>query len=208
MASKDKIDYFRIYDFLYKRGYHSKGKNHGQKYVSRLCRAFEFSSILEIGCSQGLTVGKFLKERKEAYGIDVSLDAIKQAVGKKYNIPNCIQASATKIPFIDNFVDAIFTCDVLEHLTEEDVHKALNEIKRITKKYLFIVFDEKAEGNRSWIEQGKKEYPVLFNQIPNLHLTVKPITWWRDEIEKRGFKLVRKIILDKHYPAVHIFEAR
>jgi len=204
MDKKD-INYFKIYDFLYKIGYHGKGQNHGAKYIDKLCRMFDFDTILDIGCSQGITVGKFLKRRKLAYGIDVSLNAIRMATGKKYNIPNCIQASATNIPFVDNFVDAVFTCDVLEHLTEEDVQKAIDEINRITKRYIFIIFDDAIEGNRSWIEKGKEMYPIIFDKIPNLHLTIKTISWWKKEIEKRGFKLKKKVYLNG-FPQLHCYE--
>lgn len=199
------MNYFKIYEFLYKNGYHARGKNHGQKYVDKLCNIFDFDTILEVGCSQGLTVGKFLKRRKLAFGIDVSLNAVKQATGKKYGIPNCIQASATDIPFIDNFVDAVFTCDVLEHLTESDIDKALDEIARVSSMYLFIVIDDKAEGNRDWIELGKQKYPELFAKIPNLHLTVQPIKWWIKKIETRGYKLIKRMQRENG-PAIHCFK--
>lgn len=183
------MNYFSVYEKLYKLGYHSKLKNHGQKYVDLLVRGYEFKTILEIGCSNGMAVQQFRKKRKLAYGIDVSSIAIRYAAEKAF-VPNCIIASATDIPFVDNFVDAIFSCDVLEHLEEKDVFKALGQIKRLTKRYLFLVIDTEIERNRDWIEKAKETYSGEFQDIENLHITVWPIRKWKKVISDYGFKLI------------------
>jgi len=186
-----KLDYFKVYELLYKLGYHSKLKNHGQNYVDNIIGNHRFKTILEIGCSNGMAVQKFNKKRKIAYGIDCAHIAIRYAA-EKACVPNCILASATDIPFKNNFVDAIFSCDVLEHLTEGDVRKALREITRVTKNLLFVVLDCEPERNREWIRKAKKGYAREFEGIDNLHLTVWPAIKWREVIQSYGFRYVRK----------------
>lgn len=196
-----KLNYFKAYDKLYSIGYHSKLKNHGQRYATYLSNEYKFNTILDIGCSNGMAVNKFFRKRKIAYGIDVSDIAIRYAAEKAF-VPNCIMASATNIPFVNNFVDAIFSCDVLEHLVEKDVYKALREIHRVTNKYFFVVLDCKPEGNREWIEKAKIQFPDIFGDIDNLHITIWDEHRWTKEIRSVGFNLIT------HNGDLYIFEKK
>ena len=126
---------------------------------------------------------------KTAYGMDVSEIAIRYCGEVSYT-PNCVLGSADDIPFKDNFFDAVFSCDVLEHLTEDDVFKALDEIARVSKRYLFVVLDCKPEGNREWINKAKVEFPNEFEGIDNLHVTIWDEQTWKKNIRKAGFKFV------------------
>jgi len=185
------LNYFDLYEKLYRLGYHSKLKNHGQQYVDNIVGNHEFDVILEIGCSNGMATQKFGKRRKTAYGIDCAHIAIRYAAEKAF-CPNCILADATNIPFIDNFADAIFSCDVFEHLLEKDIYLALAQVKRLTKRWFFIVLDCEAERNREWIDKAKKGYAREFEGIENLHLTVWTPEKWREVIQSYGFRYIRK----------------
>jgi ubiquinone/menaquinone biosynthesis C-methylase UbiE len=187
----ESMKYFKVYEILYREGYHSMLKNHGQQYVENIIGNHDFKSMLEIGCSNGMAIKQFKKRRKLCYGVDVSHIAIRYAAEKAF-VPNCILASATDIPFVDNFVDAVFSCDVFEHLTEKDVHKALRQVKRLTKKFFFVVLDCHPERNRDWIEKCKQKYPVEFKDIDNLHLTIWEPSKWRSIIQGYGFRFLRK----------------
>jgi len=184
-----KFNYFKAYEKLYEMGYHSKAKNHGKRYANYLMNNYKFKTVLDVGCSNGLAVNKFFRRKRKAYGIDVAHIAIRYAA-EVFNTPNCILSSAMDTPFRDGFFDAVFSCDVLEHLTERDVFKALSEMHRITNKYLFLVLDCKPEGNREWIEKGKKQYPELFGEIENLHITIWDSHTWKKNIKSCGFDFV------------------
>lgn len=192
MASEGVMDYKRIYELLYSIGYHSKQKNHGKKWVKYLTTSYSFDSVLEIGCSNGVAVRAFRSRGINAYGLDASEIAIRMCAEGSF-VPNCIVASATDVPFIDNFVDAVYSCDVYEHLTEDDVIKAIKEAHRLTKKYFFIVLDCQIEGNREWITKAKEKFPNEFEDIDNLHVTVWPEYKWKNTIESHGFKYINKI---------------
>lgn len=186
----ERIDYQKLYEKLYRLGYHSKAKNHGQRYAKYVCDNFHFNNILEIGCSNGLATKSFQHNKRLAYGMDISEIAIRYA-GEKFFVPNCIVGNILDIPFKDKFFDAVFTCDVLEHLTLRDVDRALKEIRRVSKQYLFAVIDEKEERNRHWINKGKALHPGTFGKIKNLHLTVMSFEEWIIKIEKYGLKFIR-----------------
>lgn len=87
-------------------------------------------NLLDIGCgkpSNFMVNGAFLNfiDKKDSYGIDINDIEI-----SKYKF---IKADIRNTPFQDKHFDNVVAMEVLEHLSPEDLNKALNEIKRIMK---------------------------------------------------------------------------
>lgn len=96
-------------------------------------------SILDIGCHGGTFTKKVIEKlkNKQVYGIDISHKAIDLA---KQRIPygHFEVASAEELPFNENFFEAVFCLEVLEHV--DDPKKVLSEIKRVLKKGGYVIF--------------------------------------------------------------------
>lgn len=94
-------------------------------------------SILDAGCGEGFTMNKLLENNlaKKMEGIEYSNESI--SYGKKI-FPNLVikQANIYELPYEDNTFDLIMCTEVLEHL--EKPTKALEEMLRVSKKYLII----------------------------------------------------------------------
>lgn len=180
------MDYKKIYSFIYSRGYHKDLKNHGIKYVDYIVENYSFSTILEVGCSQGMAVKSFIEKGKYCKGIDVSSVAIKES--EKTTEGNCIWGSVLNIPFKDKSFNAVFSSDVLEHLEPNDVPISIKEIKRVSTQYLFLKIAFGKEINTQWADllQKTKGYA----NVKNLHLTVKNKNWWIDEIEDEEWEFI------------------
>ena len=196
------MDYKYIYDKLYEIGYHDKGKNHGCNYIRYFINNYKFNRILEVGCSNGRAVRDMQKKGKGAYGIDISPIAIRYAT-EKYAVRNCIEGSACDIPFKDNFFDAVFSCDVLEHLAEEDAIRAIHEIHRVCTGYIFLKISPELEQNRSMLDKAKELKLKHFDNIENLHITVKPIEWWIEQIT-----FCKRVYFEKNIGNLLIFRVR
>lgn len=102
--------------------------------------------VLDVGCHSGTFTQKLLAKlnTKDIYGIDISPAAI--ALAKKRLIFGNFQiADVTRLPFKDNFFEAVFCLEVLEHI--DDPITALKEIKRVLKKagklYILVPSDNK-----------------------------------------------------------------
>ena len=177
------MNYKRIYERLYDIGYHDKGKNHGVKYVKPICREFAFSTLLEVGCANGITTHKFHKRNKIAYGIDISSIAVRYAT-EQFGVRNVIEGNILDIPFKDNFFDAVFSCDVLEHLEPDDIKPAIMEILRVANHFIFAKISPSIEGNKEFLNKAKVQFRGEFKKVKNLHLSVFPIKEWVKKFEE------------------------
>jgi SAM-dependent methyltransferase len=97
-------------------------------------------SILDCGCGNGF----FQTYLSEVFGLECAgIDFSKEMIRLNPN-PRTYLASVTKIPFKDNSFDLVTCSQLLHHLSEEERLKALEEMRRVAKKYIFI-----AEPNRN-----------------------------------------------------------
>lgn len=88
-------------------------------------------SILDAGCGNGLITNE-LVELYDVCGIDSSAEAL------KYLKCPSQQASVTLIPYPDKRFDLVMCNEVLEHLDDKSLQKAIAELKRVSAKYLLI----------------------------------------------------------------------
>lgn len=124
-------------------------------------------SILDVGCGRGYGLATTTREfrPKIAVGIDISIQGWK--LNQDIRGPSrarFVVADAAHLPFRAGIFDFVFSSDVLEHLDESSVIKALKEIKRVGKKFWYIVAC-------TIVEQSKYA-------VGPLHLTVKDSDWW------------------------------
>lgn len=83
--------------------------------------------VLDFGCSSGGLVQYLQKLNYNAFGCDVSEEAIK--TGRQKNIANLTSLKENHLNFRSEFFDGVLALDVLEHL--EDESWAINEIQRV-----------------------------------------------------------------------------
>ena len=94
-------------------------------------------NVLDAGCGEGFSLYKLSEYNigEKLEGIDYSKEAI--SIGKKL-FPNLSlkQGSIYNLPCKDNTFDLVLSTEVLEHL--ENPKKALQEILRVSKKYILV----------------------------------------------------------------------
>lgn len=173
-------------------------------YYIRLKRVIELAGsgkrILDVGCGDGFLESKLKKNFKEIYGIDLNETdlAIAKILNPEKRI-NFVKASASKLPFKNDFFDVVVCTEVIEHIKEDSI--VIDEIKRVLKRKGKLI-----------ITTPDKKFPFLYDPInyflmrlSNKHI---PIGVWgfghiklydsEDMIKLlKGFK-VKKIIKDPH----------
>lgn len=192
-ANPVSVNYADLYERLYQKGYNRTPDHAASRVLPYVLENLQFDSALEIGCGFGDSLAILKACGKEAVGVDISETAVREASGKGRKVS---LADARSLPFPDGSFDLVYSADVMEHLVESDVPRAVAEQARVARKFV-------AHRIACWAEKSN------WHQIAghNLHLTVQPLSWWIEQYVKAGLTLIytdesRELIVleKKHEP--------
>ncbi len=147
-----------------------------------------FGGQLEVLRSMGFT---------NLYGVELN-PSIADFGRKRVRGINLIEGDALNLPFKDGYFDFVFTSGVLIHIAPKDRAKAMREIHRCSKKYIwgFEYFAEKSQeivyrGNRNRL--WKADFPAIFQkQFPKLKLVKQRLYQYKGETNKDVMYLFKK----------------
>lgn len=147
----------------------------GTAALTYIVAKLKFSSVLDVGCGMGFQLLGFLKSGKDVRGIEVC-DYLLDNFLKVFVQTDLVRkARIQQIPFNAETFDLVYCTDVLEHLVEGDVDVAIEELVRVSRKYIFVT-----------VACG----PTILCQELKLHETIKPISWWDNKWKKYRLKRV------------------
>ena len=163
------------------------------KFIKDLALSLKAKNVLEVGCNTGNDLNAFPQDF-EVHGIDLNENAIEKAK-KKLSSFKFQKASVIDIPFSDSSIDFVFTHNVLNYINDEEVPKAVNELFRVSSKYILNceLFDEN-ESSMDVVETKAKhrnmlkrwsDFKVKIISHVDMHEDIDP--------KKTRFTLVRKI---------------
>jgi SAM-dependent methyltransferase len=93
--------------------------------------------VLDFGCGSGRHVIYFTKKGFDVYGFDITEEGIKITKGwlKKEKLRANLKIGPfnKKLPYKDNFFDAVISTNAIHHTTIENIRKEIKEIERILK---------------------------------------------------------------------------
>ncbi len=134
--------------------------NHGARAVGTVVK-WAPASVLDMGCGWN----EFAKLVKS------SLPETR-VVGADFSCPGAdVNCEAASIPFPDKEFELVTSFDMLEHLPECEVEKALEEMARVAQRFIFSI------SYQDSVTRWRGE---------TLHPTVKPEEWWVSKIAKAG----------------------
>src|SRR6516225_1630257 len=93
---------------------------------------FQPKRTLEVGCATGAIVRNLNEIDCEAYGIDVSEWAVRNAEHRNVKL-----ASADSLPFPDKYFDLVISCHTIEHLPDAVFERAMQEMTRVGSAFQF-----------------------------------------------------------------------
>jgi len=101
----------------------------------------DVATVLEIGCGNGRLINQ-ISEKYKTIGLDISRTALHFVKGGR------VAGRCNVLPFRAQSADLVICADVLEHLPEEMLRLAVDELKRVSKRYVMIgvPFKERFEG--------------------------------------------------------------
>lgn len=147
--------------------------------------------ILEIGCGGGAMVGamNFYRPDLEFYACDISEVALSYAK-KDFPKVKFSYGDVYKLPFKDNYFDAVVAFDLLEHL--ENPKKALAQVKRVLKKEGIIHFAIPYEGSLTNLEGIMTRLGWRAKKIYCGHVKQFFLGELEKLIERQGFRKVER----------------
>jgi pseudaminic acid biosynthesis-associated methylase len=98
-------------------------------------------SILEVGCNTGFNLGimkTWMPDPRNIWGCDINERNIAQARQRWPDIQTCY-ASGFDLPFRDGYFDLVFTSGVLIHQKPTEVEAMMQEIIRVSGKYVMAI---------------------------------------------------------------------
>jgi ubiquinone/menaquinone biosynthesis C-methylase UbiE len=90
------------------------------------------SIVLHAGCGSG-QVDSDIRSYLEVTALDISGNALKIYKSIHGENTKVVKGSIFQLPFPDATFDGLYNLGVLEHFTQEEIHKALMEFKRVLK---------------------------------------------------------------------------
>lgn len=119
---------------LYMEMYGVKRTELNEQFVGGMDRTMR---ILEVGSNVGSQL-MMLQELgfENLYGVELQWYAVEQSRKQTKGL-NLIQGSAFELPFRDGFFDLVFTSGVLIHISPSDVPKAMGEIYRCSRRWIW-----------------------------------------------------------------------
>lgn len=105
-------------------------------FILHLLNVKNGEKILDVGCAAGSMMVYCGLLGAEVYGIDISMESIKEANKylNKYTLKGrAIVGDARKMDFPENYFDKAISSDFFEHMATEDNIEVLKEMKRVLK---------------------------------------------------------------------------
>lgn len=158
---------------LYKHHFGITRAEMNQQFLGRLDRSLR---ILEVGCNIGNQLLCLQRMGfNNLYGIEPQDYAVELAKKRLRDI-QVIKGDIFDIPFKDDFFDLVFTSGVLIHISPKNIKRALKEIYRCSRKYIwgYEYYSDKYEeisyrGERNLL--WKTDFARIFKEtFPDLKL--------------------------------------
>ena len=129
------------------------------------CNFIKTDNILDIPCGTGL-IGKLLSKTPASItASDISAEMMKRAAGEYIgdNFNGFVECDITQTNFRKESFDCVIVLAFMHRVPKEIRHKTLEEVVRISKKYIIVSygFDSHSQGLKKWLI--KKVHP---NYIP------------------------------------------
>ncbi|MDD3493734.1 MAG: methyltransferase domain-containing protein, partial [Candidatus Thermoplasmatota archaeon] len=158
--------------------------------------------LLDVGTGTGGLVHFARLAGVNAKGCDFSDYAVEHAFGLAKDFVDLADVRKG-LPYKDEEYAWVTACDLLEHIRLEDLEKAIAEVRRVAKKYVFYNIGSAMQdsGQDFVLEKGKlpdKEH--LVTTVAG-HVTVKPCQWWRNFLRNDKW-LLRDDLVRKFRDAV------
>jgi ubiquinone/menaquinone biosynthesis C-methylase UbiE len=130
--------------------------------IVKLFKAKRVKNVLDLGCGSGRHSVYLAKQGFDVYGIDIAKHGIE--IAKKWLKREGLKADFKigniykKLPYKDNFFDAIISVRVINHGKIKDIRRIINEVERILKPRGLIFITTIKSGSK---KRGRWKHKII-----------------------------------------------
>jgi|GEM_PF-530368 len=163
-------DYRKLYDDFWNQADGQRREHHGNDatIVDQILSLCGGGRYLDVGCGMGGMVRALLRKGVDAHGVDIAqrpVQALSMVAPGRSHL-----GSLLDLPFPDESFDTLLCTHVLECLEESDVARALQELRRVTRRSLFLTIATTPDCDNRW------------------RRTVHGRDWWENALFQAGFR--------------------
>jgi ubiquinone/menaquinone biosynthesis C-methylase UbiE len=161
------------------------------EFIYNMCVGLGADKALEVGCNVGNNLQKFPIDFGIC-GVDKNEHAIDMACQKYPHIFD--QGDIMHLSFPDDYFDVVFTRGLLIHIDKKDMPKALSELLRVSKRWVFNLeyHGEDGEPIHYGVPLWKRNMKEQWNKLPTILVQESDIPESIDK-NKLRFTLVKKM---------------
>jgi len=153
------------------------------------------SSVLDVGCGDGRITNRLISCCSKVVGLEQSREALSHVRVER------VLGTMDSLPFIDSSFDLVLCCEVLEHLPFKIYPGALEEIQRVTAKYILVTVPNKEHLAKSLVicpRCGCRFSPWRHLRSFNPETLVKLFTGFRLHILRscQSIKVYPRLLID------------
>lgn len=149
----------------------------------------EITKVTDVGCGIGdftIDLAKRYPQFEKIVGIDFLKEPIDIARenAKQFDKVSFMKEDLLDLPFNDRFFDVTICINVLHHVYIEDLEKAVQELARVTDKYLILEIRNKKNIFNFWYKYIL--LPIFYRDLPIITCSISEVN---DLIKNHSFKL-------------------
>jgi ubiquinone/menaquinone biosynthesis C-methylase UbiE len=127
--------------------------------VADIFKKNNIKRVLDLGCGTGRHTVYLARRGFDVYGIDIAKEGVKMTKSwlKEENLKADLKVGNiyAKLPYQDNFFDAIITTGVIGHSDIAGIRKTIKEMKRILRSNGFVFVN--VRKNKKYAKVGSKK---------------------------------------------------
>ena len=196
-----------VLSFVGNGGYHDFIASKGDRLPPRMARALLLMNlapgmrVLDIGCGRGEIVLHAARRGAEVVGVDYSADCLRLtrrtlevASDRDRTRVTLRQADATALPFGNEVFERVLMLDIVEHLHDWQISRALREAYRVLRPQGYLVLH--TLPNRWALQYGYPLFRLLSRRLPSrprsdversVHINEQDLLSLKRALDEAGF---------------------